>query len=221
MERSSEDIRKDIINQLKWDNRIDEKGIYVDVTDHKVVLSGFVYSHFQRSEAEMNCRTIPGVTAIENNLKIRRPEGVPSVEDKQIEWDIKSVLSLQSTFDRSNIEIAVNNGIVILSGSVDEFWKKSKAEEIVSDVPGVYEVINSLSVVPTGSPYDQSIAADILGAISRVGTIDLESINVEVDGGRVRIKGKVPDWQSYSATHNAAKYTTGVTDLTNELVISR
>jgi hypothetical protein len=44
------------------------------------------------------------------------------------------------------IEVAVNNGKVTLAGSVDQFWKKLKIEEIVSNVPGVYEIVNTLTL---------------------------------------------------------------------------
>ena len=219
MERTSEQIRQDILNHLAWDSRVDERRVMVEVTEGIVTLSGVVSSHMQRSAAEMDVRSIPGVVKVMNRLKILKLEEDRSSDD-QIAWNVKSVLSLNESIEESRIEINVDNGVVIVSGSVDEFWKKVRVEELAYDVPGVLEVINTLSVVPTGTPFDQEIAAEIMAALSRIGSIDLEAINLEVNGGRVVIRGKVPDWYSYSAAHNAVKYTRGVTDLTNNLVIA-
>ena len=95
-----------------------------------------------------------------------------------------------------------------------------QTEEIAFDVPGVRDVVNMLSVVPTGYPYDNAISADILSALQRIPNIDIQKINFIVDGVIVTIHGSVPDWHAYTAAHNAAKFTRGVTDLTNKLVIA-
>lgn len=219
MEKTAEQIRQDVIKQLKWDSRIKSENIFVEVTGHTVVLTGTVSSNLQRISAENDCRSVQGVSVVDNRLQVMKP-ATEQIPDEKIKWNIESALSLNSTINASMIEVAVNNGKVTLAGSVDQFWKKLKIEEIVSNVPGVYEIVNTLTVVPTNSPFDQAISTDILSAISRLGRIDPESIHVEVNGGRVRLRGKVPDWQSYSAAYNISKHTNGVTDLINELVIS-
>lgn len=218
--RTSEELRNDIIKQLEWDSRINSKSITVEVNDHTVILSGNVGSYMQRTAAETDALSIPGVAEVHNQLKINPDEGLRSFTDEQILWNLKTVLTLNPIIDINKLEISVNKGVVFLGGSVDEFWKKMHCEEILSDVPGVKDVVNTLSVVPTNAPYDQMISADILSALQRISNIDIQKINVIVDGGRVTIQGRVPDWHAYTAAHNAAKYTRGVTDLTNKLIIS-
>lgn len=218
MKRSAEDIRKDIIAHLEWDNRLDSSNIHVDIIDSVIHLNGYVKSMIERKAAEADAHTIPGVVKIENHLEIRQ-ERYEKHSDDQILWNVKSMLTLNSQIDDTKIEPSVNNGMVILKGSVDEYWKKLRTEELVHIVPGVLNVINTLAVVHTTSPFDESIAEDILKAFERIGTINLESITVEVEGGRVVLRGKVPDWYSYSSAHNIVKYTRGVTDLVNNLTI--
>ncbi len=218
MKRSIEDIRKDIVSHLKWDNRLDSSNIHIDIIDSVIHLNGYVKSMIERKAAEADAHSIPGVVKIENHLEIRQ-ERHERHSDDQILWNVKSMLSLNSQIDDTKIDASVNNGAVILKGSVDEYWKKLRTEELVHIVPGVLNVINTLAVVHTASPFDESIAEDILKAFERIGTINLESITVEVEGGRVVLRGKVPDWHSYSSAHNIVKYTRGVTDLINNLII--
>jgi hypothetical protein len=49
---------------------------------------------------------------------------------------------------RTDIRVSVENGIVTLEGSVDEYWKKGEAERIVRGARGVCHIVNKLAVVP-------------------------------------------------------------------------
>jgi len=215
-----EQIRKLVLDQLAWDSRIDSKNITVEVSDHKVALFGKVHSYRERQAAQADVWAIPGVSSVENRIRVEHPDGTKVLSDDKIVWDVKSALALNSSIDETAIQVAVKNGVAFLNGSVDEFWKKQHVEEISYDVPGVYEIVNTITVVPTKAPFDQEIASDIMTALSRTGKIDPQSINVEVSGGRVVLRGKVPDWETYSSAYNIARYTRGVTDLVNELVIT-
>ncbi len=218
--RTTEQLRNDVIKQLQWDSRINTRNISVEVSDHTVTLTGNVGSYMQRTAAETDAMSIPGVAEVHNHLKIIPEEEARTYSDDQILWNVKSVLTLNPVINMEKLEISVSKGVVYLGGSVDEFWKKMQCEEIVFDVPGVKDVVNTLSVVPTNAPFDKMIAADILSALQRISNIDIQKINVIVDGGRVTIQGRVPDWHAYTSAHNAAKYTRGVTDLTKKLIIA-
>jgi osmotically-inducible protein OsmY len=219
MKRSVEEIRQDILAHLKWDNRLNSSDIHVDIVGNTVKLSGFIKSVMEKSAAENDVRSIPGVIKVENNLEIRL-EGYEKHSDEQIGWNVKSVLILNSQINSLGIEVSVNKGTVILKGSVDQYWKKVHITDIVHMVPGVLNVVNTLAVVHSTIPYDKAIAQDIIEAFERIGTINPENITVEVEGGRVVLKGKVSDWYSYSSAHNIVKFTRGVTDLINNLIIS-
>lgn len=218
--RTDEQVRNDIIKQLQWDSRINSTGIDVEVKEHIATLSGNVSSYMQKTAAQMDALSIAGVTEVHNHLKIVNDTSYQKFTDEQIARDIKTLIALNSVINPDTLEIRVDKGIVFLGGSVDGYWKKIQTEEIVFEIPGVRDVVNMLSVVPTSSPYDTAISADILSALQRISNVDIQEINVTVDGGRVTIHGRVPDWHAYTAAHNAAKYTRGVTNLTNKLVIA-
>jgi osmotically-inducible protein OsmY len=66
--------------------------------------------------------------------------------DDRIREDVNDRLSLQEQLDPSEIEVAVSNGEVTLTGSVTTRREKFLAEEISDDVSGVSEVNNQLRV---------------------------------------------------------------------------
>jgi hypothetical protein len=68
--------------------------------------------------------------------------------DEKITNDIKSALSNDKTlsFSAKNIDIAVKNGKVTLSGEINNDLEKNRVEEIVKNVNGVAFVYNKLHV---------------------------------------------------------------------------
>ncbi|MBD3320919.1 MAG: BON domain-containing protein [Chitinivibrionales bacterium] len=219
--QNSGDIRKNIIEHLLWDSRIESADINVEVDeDHRVTLTGTAPSYMVKQAAGEDALRVSGVGMIYNQVAVEAPVGKgPQRSGEALEKAITSVLSLYPDFDEDSIEVSVSGNMVTLTGSADSYWKKLRAEEIAFEVGGVRRVINELSVVPTHTPLDREIARSIQNAIARTADIDLSKIGIEVDGGRVTLSGSVDSWATYSAAHTAAKYARGVVDLTNELTI--
>jgi len=66
--------------------------------------------------------------------------------DERIQEDVSEALSQHHELDASEIEVKVNNGEVILSGSVTERQFKRMAEDIAERCPGVRDVRNDIRV---------------------------------------------------------------------------
>ena len=66
--------------------------------------------------------------------------------DERILEDVNDRLTWHSMIDASDISVAVSNGIVTLTGSVDTRGDKRLAEDIADDIPGVWDVDNRLHV---------------------------------------------------------------------------
>jgi osmotically-inducible protein OsmY len=49
--------------------------------------------------------------------------------------------------------------------------------------------------------------------------MDASGIKVEVSADRAALSGQVPDWSGYYAAFDAAKYTSGVVDVVNNLKV--
>jgi len=75
----------------------------------------------------------------------RGPQGYQR-SDQRIEEDVCERLSRHGQLDASGIQVAVNNGEVTLSGTVDSRQDKRMAEDILDSIPGVKDVHNQLRV---------------------------------------------------------------------------
>lgn len=70
--------------------------------------------------------------------------------DERIREDLCERLTMHGYCDASDVEIAVGNGEVVLTGTVTDRRQKYLAEEMVEDVPGVRVVDNRIRVVRPG-----------------------------------------------------------------------
>lgn len=80
----------------------------------------------------------------------RGPKGYKR-SDERIREDVSEALTRSHDVDATNIEVAVNDGIVTLTGSVDDRHAKRMAEDVAQDASGVRDVQNQLRVQPSSS----------------------------------------------------------------------
>jgi len=219
MNRKDETIKKEVVDQLYWDNRVDADDVTAHVDNGVVTLKGTVPTHGARSSAVTDTWMIDGVTSVEDQIDVELAPTVEIPTDAEIRNNIQNILSWNTDIDVMDIDVSVEGGIVTLEGTVDEYWKKWKAVELVSDVSGVIDVLDEMTVVPTGSFIDKDIAETINDALDRNLYIDSEDITVEVEHGRVTLTGVVPTNFVRSKAGDIASYTAGVIDVHNNLVV--
>jgi osmotically-inducible protein OsmY len=116
--------------------------------------------------------------------------------------------------------VQVKSGQVTLSGSVDSYWKKARAEDLVGDCAGVIRIDNKLAIVPDPGLIDQDIANDIVAAIDRNAAVEADDVTVHVCDGFVTLSGVVPTYAARRAAHEAALYTGGVCNVCNAITVS-
>jgi osmotically-inducible protein OsmY/sporulation protein YlmC with PRC-barrel domain len=76
----------------------------------------------------------------------RGPRGYKRSDDR-IREDVNDRLSDHPLLDASGIDVTVNNGVVTLSGTVNDRSDKRRAEDLALMVPGVADVLVSLAVI--------------------------------------------------------------------------
>jgi osmotically-inducible protein OsmY len=217
MQPSEDIIKKVIIDQLKWDGRIDISNLSVEISGGTVKLMGTVPSYRMREIAMMDVLDVPGVTYLTNELKIKYRSPGALTNDEEIKTNIEKMLSWDADLDTENIKVAVNAGIVSFEGSVTAIWQKVKIENLTSNVTGVLQIINKLAVVPTETYYDQAISKEIMEAFDRSISIDLQDVIVRVEEQIVILSGKVPSWKAYHSARDIALFTRGVIEVQNNL----
>lgn len=216
---SKEEIKKNIVDQLFWDARVDASEIAVELTDGVVLLTGVVPTFLARNAAEQDAWAVPGVNSIRNEIYVRFPSGRVIPSDEEIKGMVSNVLTWDPNIDSTDIIISVEKGAVILDGSVPAYWQKVRTRELVSDVDGVISINNRLGVVPEKHYVDELIARDIEAAFDRNVEINVNEIDVQVDNGHVILIGNVSSRSALQTAENIAKYTDGVIDVVNNLVI--
>lgn len=219
MERSDQQIKVDVVNQLDWNASVDASNIKVAVSGGEVTLTGTVDYFSVRRAAGDIASVIPGVRDISNKIKVSYPSAVKSPSDSEIRTNVNKLLLWDSTVFSFEIDVLVKDGEVTLEGSVDAFWKKKHAERLVSGVLGVKNVVNKLAVTPTDKYADRVIAKSITDALDRMDLVKASNIEVRVHDGVVTLAGEVPSWNAKKAVGNAAEFTAGVSSVNNLLRI--
>ncbi len=74
--------------------------------------------------------------------------------DEQLHREVRLALDVKSGIDAKDIDIAVKDAEVTLTGEVPNDGQKRRAEEIVLAVPGVVAVHNKLKIHNDASPFE-------------------------------------------------------------------
>lgn len=217
--QTDEDIKKGIVDELYWDDRVDAADVKVEVREGRVALSGTVPTYNARAAAEEDAQAVAGRGTVDNDLAVKYPMHVTIPTDDELEANVMSALRWYAEFDPSNIEATADGGWVTLRGTVGSYWQKVRAEDIVRPMTGVGGVTNELAVVPSGDFEDQRIAEEIEAALERNVYIGAGQVEVKVDHGVVTLMGSVSEPAAYRAARDAAHFTRGVVDVHDQLTI--
>lgn len=144
------------------------------------------------------------------------------MSDLSLRQDILDELEFEPSIDAADIGVAVENGIVTLSGHVPTYAQKIAAEKAVLRVKGVKGIAEEIKVRPAGrhlTADDDEIAKRIVNLLKWNSSVPAEDIKVKVQNGWVTLMGKV-DWHfQKSAAASVVQGLQGVTSVTNEIEI--
>jgi len=118
------------------------------------------------------------------------------------------------------IDVRTKDGIVTLSGPVENLLARERAAEISETIKGVRSVINLidvLSIIRT----DAEIRTDVEHALLDDPATDLFDVKVNVQNGRVMLTGMVDSWQEEQLSVLVAKGVIGVKAVTSKIEVSQ
>lgn len=143
-------------------------------------------------------------------------------KDIEIQKDVIDELSWTPLLNGNEIGVAVKNGIVTLSGIVDSYPKKIKAERVVRNIEGVRGIAEDITVKirETDKKTDSEIAQAVLHELDWHCNLDPQKIKVLVEDGIVTLDGIV-DWDFQRKTAAKAIWNIkGVCGITNNIRVS-
>ena len=139
-------LRGRIIEALAGAPHVDVAEIAVECHDDGgVVLRGSVVDLLQRAEAVRTARGVPGVRAVDDQMRTR-PVGAEHRIGAETEAAVLDALILVDAVPAYGIDVDVDGGKVTLYGGVDSASQSEAAERIALRVPGLSEVRNRLEV---------------------------------------------------------------------------
>lgn len=141
--------------------------------------------------------------------------------DTELQRDVLEELKFEPSANAAHIGVAVNDGIVTLSGHVPSYWEKYAAERAAKRVYGIKAIANEIEVKLPGSKQqaDEEIAAAAVNALKSNISLPRDKIKVIVSKGWLKLEGEV-EWEfQREAAARAVRYLSGVTGVTNLITV--
>src|SRR5437899_2848126 len=199
--RTDENIRADVLEELKWDPRVQSNEIGVAVKNGIVTLTGWVDSYLKKMAAEEAAHRVRGVKAVANDIEVRLPES-DQRPDPDIAAAVVNALRWDAAIPEGQVTVTVSKGWVTLKGEVDYQFQKIDAERAARRITGVVGVTNLITIKPRASP--SNLKESIEKALIRNAETDARRITVEVQGGKVILRGTVLSYAEKQAAEDTA-----------------
>lgn len=211
------EIQRDVMDEIDWDPEVAVTDVGVEVDDGVVTLTGAVDHYATKQAAERAAFRVEGVRAVANDITIHAmwPD---KPTDTDVAKSVANVLEYNTTIPTGAVDARVANHWVTLTGDVDWDYQRRAAEKAIKHISGVTGVINSLTVKqPKVSA--REVKDGIERALVRSAEIDANHVSVDIQNGRVTLRGAVRSWAEKQEAQAAAWKAKGVTMVSNEIII--
>jgi hyperosmotically inducible protein len=201
------------------------KDVKVSTQDGIVTLTGTVNVYSDKEDADNKAHHRKNVKGVQNQIQV---DG-PVVDDTTL----RNKLSEKLAYDRvgygttafNALTIGVKNGVVELGGMAYGPMDKDSAVSLVSNYPGVKDVIDNIEVAPV-SPMDDRIRLAEARAIYGFPTLNkyaidpAKPIRITVVNGNVTLSGVVDTQADKDAAGIRANGVAGVFKVVNNLEVA-
>mgnify|MGYP003669057072 FL=1 len=143
--------------------------------------------------------------------------------DSQIKEDVLDELKWQPNIDETQIGVIVENGVVTLSGVVNDYSKKIAAEKAAKSVRGVRAVAEDIEVMygDTYKKTDKEIAKTVVHALEWNASVPDDKISIKVEDGWVYLSGEVQWSYQRNAAKKAIENVLGVKYVANNITLKQ
>jgi osmotically-inducible protein OsmY len=215
IKKTDTQIHHDVLEELQWDSRVDEKEVGVQVAGGVVTLTGTVTSWAKRMAAQEAAHRVIGVLDVANDIQVKALGGlVPT--DTEIAQAVRRALEWDVFVPEEKITSTVTGGWVTLEGTVEGWSQRNDAERAVRNLTGVKSVVNKITVMPPNA-VTEDVQKAIEQALERRAEREARQIRVDVRDGTVTLTGSVHSWAERKSVLAAARFTPGVRTVEDHL----
>ena len=214
--KTDKQLQMDIKEELKWEPRVRDEEIGIEVRDGVVTLMGTVPDYAQRMRAARAVERVAGVRAVAQELTVKVPN-THLRSDTDLAHQVVNTLAWDTEVPFQAVKAKVDDGWVTLEGEVEWQFQRNAPERAVRYLSGVKGVSNLLKVKAHASTYD--VAQHITAALSRSAEADARKIKVTATGGKVTLTGTVRSWPERADAERAAWSATGVSEVDDRLAV--
>jgi hyperosmotically inducible protein len=202
-----------------------EDNVKVKAADGVVTLTGTVKDSDHRMLAEETVRGLPGVTAVENKIKVE--PAAPEHSDGWVATKVRTKLLLSGNVSIVNSDVNVKDGVVTLTGTAKNTAQKELTEALVAEVEGVKSVDNKLIVAQAPVEErtvsdridDASITAQVKYALLTHKSTSAMKTNVTTKDGAVAITGEAGSAEERALVTHLAERVRGVKSVKNDMSV--
>ena len=143
--------------------------------------------------------------------------------DVQLQQDVVQELNYEPSINASETGVSAKDGIVGLTGNVQNFVEKYAAVHAAERVSGVTAVTDELNVDVPELPVlnDEDIARAAINALEWHVWIPTQIIKVKVENGWITLEGEVDYKYEQTAAEEAVRNLIGVTGVINLITLKR
>ena len=225
-ERSDAEIEPEVRRSLENDPAVDAALIDVSVDGGTVTLSGTTGSAAESWRAE-SAAWVAGVKDVDiSELSVEPWAARPQRRfqkafktNEEVEQAVRDAFLYDPRVYSFNPVITADDGVVTLTGIVDNLKAKQAAERDALNSVGVWRVRNYLKVRPASEVDDSTIAKNIDAALTFNSLTTAGDINVTSMDGRVTLTGTVDTYAEKSEAEDVAMRTNGVVTVINALTV--
>jgi osmotically-inducible protein OsmY len=181
-----------------------------------VTLLGNVLSYGEKMTAERTALRVYGVKAVANELAVHLPHEFVRT-DADIAQAVVSALNWNTVVPKNHVGVAVSNGWITLTGTVNWHYQKNAAVRTIRDLMGVKGVTDNIVVRPEVNTVD--VRDTIEAAFKRSAEVDARRISVVAKDGKVILAGNVRCWAERDEAERAAWAAPGVKQVDDRISV--